>query len=192
MGTDVPKDCLQSIEKAELALRNAELKYRKELRGEPSVSGFMRIRSEMIQSEYQYEGDPRIVFVWRPDASFRLEEVGKAWVPRGLRPGSSKREFGGPNFPLAHLQFGSTRLLEVLQNSHDSPYETLSFRKQSPQTWNATIARRKSDAREKSDERWIVTLDESQHWLPVQLTYQERDQQPAQSALTKFVYRGSL
>ena len=78
-------------------------------------------------------------------------------------------ESSGPDFPLSHLLFGGLRLVEVLQNVRDSPYETQSFRKQATKVWNASIVR-KNPKDKNSKERWALTLDESQHWLPVQLS----------------------
>jgi hypothetical protein len=187
LGVEIPKECLQSLKNAEAALQNAEFKYsRASSPGQSDgVSGFMRLRGEMIQSEYQYDGDDRLVFVWRPDASFRLGEVDKAWAPRGLHPGASTRDTGGPDFPLRHLLFGGASLVDVLQNDADSPYETLSFRKQATNEWNATIAR-KNPKDKNTNERWVLTLDESQQWLPVQLS------PPNAKALIKYEYGTSL
>ena len=185
-GTEIPKECLQSLERAEAALRNAEFKYTKQLRDQPSLSGFMRFRDESIQSEFQYDGDDWVVIVWRPDASFRLEKEDQVWVPRSLKPGTSKRDSGGLNCPQEHLLFGGVRLVDLIQNADDSAFETLDFRKQPTNEWVATIARGNSE------ERWTVTFDETHYWLPTQLTYQERAQNPKHKVLIKYGYGESL
>ncbi len=165
-AVDVPDACLLSLEHAERVVQNCEFEFRKLSNSQISATGKIRIRDDMINCEFQYADETKVVFVWRKDATFQLEEAENAWIPRMLNPGSSEREFRGPGSPVAHLYFAGTRLVDILRNKSDS-YNLIAFGQQSKGAtlWEVTIGRRKSK------ERWLLTLDESKHWLPIRLNY---------------------